>query len=208
MVDREVEGEARRLEQLWSGEFGNAYIDRNRATSGHRRPFWLELLKAFPARRVLEVGCNVGGNLRWIAESVPAGGVYGVDINPKALEELRREVPGAQALVGPARELPFRDRWFDLVLTMGVLIHQPERTLPLCMAEIVRCSSRYVLCAEYFSESTLEVPYREQRGALFKRDYGRLYMELFPELALRKQGFLARADGWDDVTYWMFEKTF
>jgi pseudaminic acid biosynthesis-associated methylase len=207
MDDRKVEGEARRLEQLWSGDFGNAYIDRNRATGEHRRQFWTEILKAFPARRALEVGCNVGGNLRWIAENVPSGGAYGVDINPKALEELRREVNGVQALLSPARELPFRDRWFDLVLTVGVLIHQPERTLPLCMSEIVRCSSRYVLCAEYFSETTVEVPYRGQAGALFKRDYGRLYAELFPDLALRKQGFLGKAEGWDDVTYWVFEKS-
>ena len=106
----------------------------------------------------------------------------------------------------PGRELPFRDRWFDLVFTMGVLIHQPESTLPLVMAEIVRCSRRYVLCGEYFAEQTIEVPYRNQSGALFKRNYGRIYQELFPELRLIQRGFLGRDEGWDDVTHWMFEK--
>jgi spore coat polysaccharide biosynthesis protein SpsF len=106
----------------------------------------------------------------------------------------------------PGRELPFRDRWFDLVFTMGVLIHQPEITLPLVMAEIVRCSRRNVLCGEYFAEQTTEVPYRNQSSALFKRNYGGIYQELFPELRLLCQGFFSRDEGWDDITYWAFEK--
>jgi hypothetical protein len=120
---------------------------------------------------------------------------------------LRRGFPDLNSLWSPARELPFRDRWFDLVFTMGVLIHQPETTLPLVMAEIVRCSRRYILCGEYFAERTTEVAYRGQSGALFKRDYGGRYKELFPELHLIREGFLGRDMGWDDVTYWIFEKT-
>jgi spore coat polysaccharide biosynthesis protein SpsF len=89
---------------------------------------------------------------------------------------------------------------------MGVLIHQPESTLPLVMSEVVRCSNRYVLCGEYFSEQTIEVPYRGQCGALFKRDYGRIYQELFPNLSLVEKGFLSREEGWDDVTFWLFKK--
>ncbi len=198
--------EATRLEKLWAEEFGNAYVERNRAAGDSRASFWQAILAEFPARRVLEVGCNVGGNLRWIASFMPPQQVYGVDINLKALDELHQNLAGVNAFWSPARELPFRDGWFDLVFTMGVLIHQPESTLPLVMAEIVRCSRRYVLCGEYYAEQTTEVAYRNQPGALFKRGYGRIYQELFPELQLRKQGFLSREEGWDDVTYWLFEK--
>ena len=55
---------------------------------------------------------------------------------------------------------------------MGVLIHQSTEELPQMMSEVVRCSSRWVLCGEYFSEQDVEVPYRGHHGALFKRDYG------------------------------------
>jgi pseudaminic acid biosynthesis-associated methylase len=198
--------EAVRLEQLWEGNFGDAYVERNRATGNIREPFWQKVLDELDAQTVLEVGCNIGANLRWIAALRPPQQVYGVDINLKALNELRRTLPDINAMWSPGRELPFRDRWFDLVFTMGVLIHQPESTLPLVMAEIVRCSRRYVLCGEYFAEQTTEVPYRNQSGALFKRNYGRIYQELFPELRLLEQGFLGRDAGWDDVTYWVFEK--
>jgi hypothetical protein len=74
------------------------------------------------------------------------------------------------------------------------------------MSEIVRCSRRYVLCGEYYAAETTEVPYRGQEGALFKRDYGRIYAELFPELRLRKQAYLEADEGFDDVTCWVFEK--
>jgi pseudaminic acid biosynthesis-associated methylase len=198
--------EAARLEQLWAGDFGDAYVERNRAAGAPRAPFWEATLAELRVRRVLEVGCNLGANLRWIAQHLPPHDVYGVDINGAALEELRRTVPGLNTLLAPARELPFRDGWFDLVFTTGVLIHQPDATLPLVMGEIVRCSRRYILCGEYHADQTVEVPYRGETGALFKRDYGRLYQELFPGLRLRKQGFLGRDEGWDDVTYWIFEK--
>lgn len=198
--------ESKRLEELWSGEFGDAYTERNQEAGAARGPFWQMIFSEIQIHNVLEVGCNLGTNLRRAANHLPPQQVYGVDINVKALEELRRHLPGVNALWASARELPFRDRWFDLVFTMGVLIHQPESTLPLVMAEIVRCSRRYILCGEYFSAQTTEVFYRGHSGALFKRDYGRVYQELFPELRLLKEGFLSRAEGWDDVTYWLFEK--
>src|SRR5207302_8261843 len=118
------------------------------------------MLERISPQRVLEVGCNVGGNLEWIEKDVPSGGVYGVDVNHKALAELRSRLGHVNAVWSPARELPFRDRFFDLVFTMGVLIHQPEATLPLVMSEIVRSSRRWVMCGEYFAEATTEVAYR------------------------------------------------
>ena len=208
MVKTENPGsETERLERLWESGFGDDYVERNRGAGESRQAFWRAILSEFSGvQSVLEVGCNLGANLRWIAAQLSPQLVYGVDINIKALIELRRGFPEINGLWSPARELPFRDRWFDLVFTMGVLIHQPESTLPLVMSEIMRCSRRYVLCGEYYAEQTTEVPYRGQKGALFKRDYGRIYRELFPELELRKHAFLSRADGWDDVTYWVFEK--
>ncbi len=206
MADEQSRPEVKRLEALWEGEFGNAYVDRNRGAGDNRAQFWRALLDKYPARRVLEVGCNLGGNLRWITEKVPPQEVYGVDINLKALALLHEQLPHVNGLYSPARELPFRDRWFDLVFTMGVLIHQPESTLPLVMAEIVRCARRYILCGEYFAEQPTEVPYRDQPGALIKRDFGAIYLSLFPALTLLEKGFLSRDQGWDDVTYWVFEK--
>lgn len=200
------EREAVRLEHLWAGEFGDAYIERNREAGVNREHFWAAIMAEFPARRVLEVGCNIGANLSWICQSAAAQHVCGVDVNVKALLELRRNLPGVHAVWSPARMLPFRSNSFDLVFTMGVLIHQPESALASVMSEILRCSGRYALCAEYFSEKTVEIEYRRQKGALFKRSYGAIYRRLYPSLILLRQGFLRREEGWDDATYWLFKK--
>jgi pseudaminic acid biosynthesis-associated methylase len=199
--------ETQRIEKLWAEGFGDAYSERNKDAGAGREKFWSSVLHAYPAKRILEVGCNVGLNLQCIAAHVPQEDLYGIDVNRAALHLLHERLPEVRALLGTGRELPFRDAFFDIVFTAGVLIHQPEEALREVMAEVVRCSRRFVLCMEYFAEQTTEVPYRGQSGALFKRNYGRLYQDYFPELTLRAQEFLPRGDGWDDVTFWMFEKS-
>ena len=205
--DDTATSEAARLEELWAGEFGNAYVDRNADVHGPRRDFWHAQIERTGVASVLEIGCNLGGNLAWIAERVEPTSVYGIDVNTKALGVLHERLPEVNAIWSPARSLPFRDRFVDLVFSMGVLIHQPDDTLPLVMAEMVRCSARYVLCGEYFAEEQTEVSYHDQSGALFKRDYGGQFQALFPELALVDQGFLGRDEGWDDITWWLFERS-
>jgi pseudaminic acid biosynthesis-associated methylase len=205
MTDRPSH-EATRLESLWEGDFGNAYVDRNAVLDDRRRTFWQSVLDSAPIRTVLEVGCGQGGNLRPISAILEPSNVWGVDLNAEAIRRAQRNAPGTNVVRSMARDLPFRDGRFDLVFTMGVLIHQPEETLPLVMAEIVRCTRRYVLFGEYHSDQTVEVPYHGAPGTLFKRDYGRLYATLFPELAIRTEGYLESQEGFDRTTWQLLEK--
>lgn len=201
-----VPSEADRLESLWAGDFGSAYLTRNLEVGDARAPFWAGVLERFPARRVLEVGCTQGDNLRHLTPHLPAHDVWGVDINADALARLPERAPGVNGVWGVGRALPFRDGWFDLTFTVCLLIHQPDDTLPLVMAELVRSSRRWVLCGEYHADERTEVHYRGHDGVLIKRDYGRLYAELFPELTLVEDGYLEADQGFDRVTYQVFEK--
>jgi pseudaminic acid biosynthesis-associated methylase len=198
--------EAVRLEQLWAGEFGDAYVARNSVLDERRATFWRSLIGSAPIRTVLEIGCGQGGNLRPLSGILEASDIWGIDVNAAAIERSRQTAPGTNAVHSVARNLPFRDGWFDLVFTMGVLIHQPEDSLEGVMTEIVRCSRRFVLWGEYQSEVTEEVPYRGTPGALFKRDYGAIYGSFFPQLTVRQQGFLGPDDGFDRVTWQLLEK--
>ena len=200
-------GEATRLEQLWAGQFGNEYVDRNIDAYGRRGQFWLPLLAELKPENVLELGCNVGGNLEWVVQCVDPSRITGVDINAKALRLLEQRVPGVRALHAPARDLPVADRAVDLVFTMGVLMHQPDETLEKVMSEMVRTSRKWVFCGEYCDTDPAEVHDVDLQGALFPRDYGSLFEELFAiELRLVRQGYLGREDGWDGVTWWLFER--
>jgi pseudaminic acid biosynthesis-associated methylase len=199
--------EAERLEALWSGDFGNDYVERNIRAYHERGGFWTSLLRAMRPANVLEVGSNVGGNLQWVGQVVPPQHVVGIDVNRMALHELEERLPGVRGVESSARELPFADRSFDLVFTMGVLIHQPEESLGAVMDEMVRVSNRYVLCGEYYGEETTEIPYRGYRNALFRRDYGGLFATRFRgQLQLAFSGFLGTEDGFDNVTWWLFER--
>lgn len=195
------------LDQLWSGSFGDEYARRNADAGEGRDRFWSGLLDRHPIATALEVGCNVGGNLRWLAERLGVENVAGLDLNRSALDELERRVPGIRAVQGPAQALPFDDASFDLVFTAGVLIHVGPHDLAAVTGEIVRCSRRFVLCAEYYADEETEVPYRGERGALFKRDYAAHYRSQHPELEVVEETFLSSQDGnWDDVTVWLFER--
>jgi hypothetical protein len=143
-----------------------------------------------------------------VARVVGPEHVAGVDVNEGALAIARERIPGADLRLAPADALPFGDGAFELVFTMTVLIHLPARVLPAAMREVVRTSSRYVLCGEYHADEPTEVHYRGHDGALFKRDWGALYAELHPGLRLLDRGFLPNDEqaAWDDVTWWLFEQ--
>lgn len=95
--DKVVRRGAGELEELWSGEFGDAYVGRNAPTIEARAPFWARMLACYPAHRVLEVGCANGANLYQLARLLPAESLWGADINLQALAALRAGVPGQTA---------------------------------------------------------------------------------------------------------------
>lgn len=194
--------EADRLERLWSGSFGDEYTHRNNQHFKQRKDFWIRLCTQLKLKRVLEVGCNACGNLKWIDGQAEA---FGVDINRKALEVARVAWPSLNLIYAVARDLPFKDGFFDLAFTCGVLIHQPAESLKQVMGEIVRCSNRYVLAMEYYAAQREEIPYRKQEGALFRDDFGGIYQREF-KLKLVEAGRLTMEDGFDDVTYWVLMK--
>ena len=199
--------EARRLEALWSTEFGDAYIARNPVLHELRAPFWRSLIERHRIASVLEVGCGQGGNLMRIAPYIDPDRILGVDVNPKAVDLARRNVPGSTIVEGPARELPFADRSVDLVFTVTVLIHQPDATLAQVMSEIVRCADRFVLWCEYYAPSTEEIPYHGEPGTLFRRDFAALYAAGFPDLTVIEEGYLAPDEGFDRSHWQLLERT-
>ena len=197
--------ETQKLEGLCAGEYGDEYTKRCSTIDPRRDKFWSKIARDYHWANALEVGSNTGLNLLSLSKLMPAHNLTGIDVNLLALGKLKQLVPDVNAVRSVARDLPLKDSLFDLVFTSGVLIHQPRATLPLVMKEVVRCSKRYVLCIEYFSEKPVEVPYRGV-SPIFKCDYGQLYQELFPELKLLDKGALCPDDGFDESNWWMFLK--
>lgn len=203
-----VQRTADELELLWAGEFGEGWVDRNARPFDQRGELWRDLIDRYPARSALEVGAAHGENLRHLSRLMAPGAVCGLDINLTALAAMGTVAPGVQRARAAARELPFRDGSFDVVITVGLLIHQPDESLGSVMDEIVRCSARFVICGEYHSDEPTGIVYRDLEGVLFKRDYGTLYLDRFDHLRLRETLFLTVEEhGMDRVTMHVFERT-
>lgn len=197
------------LDQLatWQGEFGKEYTDRNVIDWHRRLPAFAKMLEGLELRRVLEVGCNRGHNLCALAEFFgDRVDVWGIEPNPYALSIARSGGAKYFALPGNAFDLPFKDNYFDLAFTAGVLIHIAPEKLPNAMREIARVSRRYVLAAEYFSDQETEVEYRGNAGLLWKRHFPRHYQQAVPGLMPIREGYWDVADGFDRTHWWLLEK--
>lgn len=200
--------------KFWRGDFGDAYVDRNSADAATLRArveLWSRVLaptKGAPPASMLEVGANIGINLRAL-RCVTGADLWAVEPNTKARGVLVDEgVVGADRVVDAiATSIPLADGAVDLAFTSGVLIHiHPDDLLRSCR-EIHRVSRRYIACIEYFSDKPEEINYRGHDGFLFKRDFGGFWMDSFPDLQLLDYGFTwKRATGLDNLTWWIFEK--
>ena len=152
----------------------------------------------------LEVGANVGANLKALRRIIGRH-LYAVEPNQYAREILEKD--GFHATGGEASKIAYPDKFVDLAFTCGVLIHIPPDGLLPAMKEIYRCTDRYIACIEYFSVKPETIKYRGQDGLLFKRDFGAMWLDHFPDLILKDYGFFwKRATGLDDLTWQLFEK--
>lgn len=180
----------------WRGDFGREYAERHRFTIDEQNEHWMKVhgvrAQDFFERnlegvdrgaRVLEVGCNLGNKLM-IMQSLGFERVYGVEPGTYAREQGRARNPALEILRGDAMDLPFKDGFFDLVYTSGVLIHIHPDDLQQAMREILRVTKRWVFGFEYFADEPQALDYRGHDGLLFKRDFAAAYRELEPGLQL------------------------
>lgn len=192
--------------QLWRSKFGRDYTDRNDRARPERIDAWRQLLDGIAPERVLEVGCNVGWNLSYLGE-LGLANLYGIEPQAYAVERARRRAPMLDIVRGDVFDMPFRDGWFDLVFTSGVLIHIAPDALAAALTAIYRASRRYIIAIEYDGAREQEIAYRGHAGALWKRDHGAAWLHQFPDLREIRRLELGAASGYDDCTAHVFEKS-
>ena len=207
MEYRRVQNETKEEEEkLWKGPLGNDYNERNVKTQDYdkRSVFWNRIQAWNEIDKVLEVGCNKGYNLlHWDGRGKYK--VFGVDVNYEAIRACRVMFPWINAVEGSVFDLPFKDNWFTLCFTVGVLIHVPPKELRRAMDEIVRVSGKYVLCAEYWAEEERERPFLDMVGVTWERDYGALFQDWY-RLTILETGDLGLDSGFNNIRYWLMKK--
>lgn len=197
-------------EQFWAGEFGNEYVHRNnnpKIIASNTALFSRIFSRTTGVKSVIELGANIGLNLRAIRRLVPDIQLSAIEINESALREL---VALENIKVYRGSILDFKvDTTCDLALIKTVLIHIAPECLPDVYDLLYRASHKYICLAEYYNPSPVEVVYRGHSGKLFKRDFAGEMLKKYPELSLVDYGFVYHGDknfAQDDITWFLLEK--
>lgn len=185
--------------EFWSGDFGKMYTDRNPQNLEEWDALYLqnygvkktdmnqEFLGGLSKdMRILEIGCNIGLQLMGL-QLQGFKNLYGIELQPYAVEKAKQITKGINIIQGSGFDIPFKDSYFDLVYTAGVLIHIAPDDLPKIMAEMMRCSRQYIWGFEYYSPKIKEINYRGNRGFLWKMDYAKLFLKTDRQLNLVKR---------------------
>lgn len=193
-------------EAIWSGSFGDEYNKRNDKPFRERQAWWDFVSEKYQFCNVLEIGCNKGVNLHMISRHLDHPSMaWGIDINGDAVKKAKALYPDLNVVLGSGLDFPYKDDFFEMVFTAGVLIHQSPSTVETMMQEAIRVSSKYVMAIEYDADVFTEVPYRGLDGALFKGPFGDVYTGRYGLKLLEKVPVGINL-GFDACTAWVLEK--
>jgi len=189
----------------WNGDFGIRYTTRNKIIPEKLVPFFKKILKEIEVKKILEVGCNRGHNLNALTYCGQYD-LYGIDINPYSIL-LARENKEISFNVGNIFDILYKDNFFDLVMTIGVLIHIDPNDLKNAIAELLRVSKKYFLMMEYNYdfEDFEKIPYRNNVG-LWRGNFKKVVLDNF-KVKLKFEDETGPEEGFGDKRgYFLFEK--
>ena len=197
-------------EKFWaSEEWGKAYRERNSYdwVKDNISFFSQVLNRTIGVESIIEFGSNIGLNLIALRSLLPHANYSAIEINENTCKELKK-----LEFVNVYNKSLFdfeADETRDLVFIKGVLIHINPKYLELVYSKLYDTSSKYILIAEYYNPTPVEINYRGNKGKLFKRDFTGEMMDKYPNLKLVDYGFIYHRDNnftQDDITWFLLEK--
>lgn len=198
-------------EAFWAGSFGSEYIgrnDSNQLLASNLNFFTKALNQAGRITSCLELGANIGMNLRALQLLYPEVELKAVEINPDAAKLLGGLIGEKNVYLSSIFYYPITSK-VELSLIKGVLIHINPEMLNTVYEKLYQASKRFILVCEYYNPSPVAIPYRGHTDRLFKRDFAGEMMEKYSDLRLVDYGFSYRRDPafpQDDITWFLMEK--
>ncbi len=203
----------------WIGKFGRDYTLRNtfdlrRLEKKYKKMYGITrsrinelLLHGLNKKmRILEVGANSGNQLL-LLQKLGFRNLYGIEINDFAINLGRKRTRHINFIKGSIFDIPFKDNFFDLVLTSGVLIHIKPEDIAKGLNEVYRVAKSYIFGLEYFAAAYRGVVYRGRKNMLWKTDFPRLYAGFFKDLKLKKLMYLKYLDSKNMDVAFLFKKS-
>ncbi len=108
-------------------------------------------------KTVLEIGCGFGRCLSFAKENVKCiERLEGIEFSPTMIEKSKHflgkydEKGEIRITQADARDIPFKDKEFDLIYTHVCLTHIPPKFIPKVVSEISRVASKWIIHMERF----------------------------------------------------------
>ena len=182
----------------WTGEFGQEYTKRNNISLMDLEKLYMNnfnitrtelnslfLNKIDFSKKFLEIGSNIGLQLMCL-QNMGFKNLYGIEPQEYAIQLSKKRTKDINIIRGDIFDIPFRDEFFDVVFTSGLLIHIHPLEIKKALKEIYRCSNKYIWGMEYYAEEYTNVEYRGQKELLWKANFPKIYQDIFPDLKIIK----------------------
>jgi len=197
-------------EEFWFSAFGDEYSKRvsdDRIVLNNISLFSRALRAAGNLNSAIELGCNIGLNLRALNQINPEMTLTGYEINKFAAEEATN-LNLATIYQDTINKPITHDNKYDLALIKTVLIHINPDQLDSVYSNLYALSKRFMLIVEYYNPTPVVVSYRGNDDRLFKRDFAGEMIDKY-KMKLVDYGFVYHRDHsfpLDDMTWFLLEK--
>ena len=204
--------------QEWDGNFGKKYTDRNALSLDELENLYkkrfgctrTEMNSMFIGQfdrdiKILEVGSNIGNQLLCL-QKAGFKNLYGIELQSYAVELSKKRTKGINIIEGSAFDIPFKDSFFDLVFTSGLLIHIAPDDITPVLDEIYRCTRQYIWCLEYYTEEYTQINYRGHADLLWKTNFSKLFLDHFANLTVVKEKHFKYLDNDNVNTMFLLKK--
>lgn len=152
---------ASELSKQWGYDYWDG--DRRICYGGYRymEGRWEKVARAMveqyqlkPGDKVLDVGCGKGFLLYDFTKVVPGLELHGLDVSDYAIQNAKDEIKPSLR-VGHAKELPYPDHYFDLVISINTLHNLYNYELQKALSEIERVGkkNKYICVESYRNEA-------------------------------------------------------
>ena len=144
-------------------KWGYHYWDGNRKINyggykyiqGRWYPVIKQMIKFYKLKKnckILDVGCGKGFFLKDFKDILPSAKVYGLDISRYAINNSHPEIK-KNLKVGNSKKLPWKNKYFDLVVSFNTLHNLYNYDLEKALKEMERVGKKkYLVVESYRSE--------------------------------------------------------
>jgi len=154
-IDRDVEGRFKLITETHhkiARQFGKEFFDGDRLVGYGGYIYdgrWVSVVERFrdyygltPESSVLDVGCAKGFMLHDFMQVIPGIKVAGIDISQYAIDNAMESVKPFVKTAN-AKELPFPDKSFDLVISITTIHNLPLEECKQALREVMRVSRKH-----------------------------------------------------------------